>query len=78
MPQLASYDYTGVSVLGGNVYVGAQSPPVPFVMKLDPTGSNILYSTFLGGSSNDGAAGLAVDSQGNAVLVRSATSPDFP
>ena len=31
-----------------------------FVAKLDPNGTKLLYSTFLGGSGDDGASGLAV------------------
>jgi uncharacterized protein (TIGR03437 family) len=47
-----------------------------FVAKLDPTGSTLLYSTFLGGAATSGAAGLALDAAGNvyvAVNVDSAT-----
>ena len=77
VPHLTSYDITALTALDGKVYVGSLTPSVPFVIKLDPAG-NILYSTFLGGSSGDGATGLAVDSQGNAVLVGYALSPDFP
>ena len=42
-----------------------------FVSKLDPTGSKLLYSTFLGGSDDDGAYGLAVDAAGNAYVTGS-------
>jgi uncharacterized protein (TIGR03437 family) len=42
-----------------------------FVTKLDPTGSKLLYSTFLGGPSDDGAYGLAVDAAGNAYVTGS-------
>jgi uncharacterized protein (TIGR03437 family) len=50
-----------------------------FVAKLDPNGSTLLYSTFLGGVGDDGAAGIAVDAAGNAyvpVTVQSAAG--FP
>ena len=49
-----------------------------FLTELDPSGSFILYSTYLGGSSNDFASGLAVDSFGNAYLTGQTTSTDFP
>jgi hypothetical protein len=42
-----------------------------FVSKLDPTGSKLLYSTFLGGPNDDGAYGLAVDAVGNAYVTGS-------
>ena len=49
----------------------------PFVAKLDPSG-NVIYSTYLGGSSNDVAFAIAADPAGNAYLTGSATSADFP
>ncbi len=48
-----------------------------FLTELDPTGK-ILFSTFHGGGASDGAAAIALDSQGNAYIAGSATSPDFP
>jgi hypothetical protein len=51
----------------------------PFVVKLNPTGSALLYSTYLGGTSGqDTTYGIAVDSNGNAYLAGSAASVDFP
>ncbi len=49
-----------------------------FVAKLDPTGSHLLYSTYLGGSGPDAAFGLAVDSMGAAYVAGGTQSPDFP
>ena len=50
-----------------------------FVAKLDPTGAKLLYSTFLGGDSQDGAYGLAVDAAGNAYVTGLVQSTaDFP
>lgn len=40
-----------------------------FVTKLDATASTLVYSTFLGGSSDDGAYDVAVDPSGNAYVV---------
>jgi uncharacterized protein (TIGR03437 family) len=57
------------STLSGDDYAA-------FVAKLDPTGSKLIYSTFLGAVDLSGAAGLAVDAAGNAyaaVNVNSAT-----
>lgn len=49
-----------------------------FVTKLKPTGSALVYSTFLGGSDLDGGSGIAVDNTGSAYVTGSTSSPDFP
>jgi hypothetical protein len=49
-----------------------------FVSKLNPSGSALVYSTYLGGSDGDNGAGIAVDSSGNAYLTGAASSPNFP
>jgi hypothetical protein len=49
-----------------------------FITKLDPTGTTVIYSTYLGGSQGDGAAGIAVDSSGNAYVTGATGSTDFP
>jgi hypothetical protein len=48
-----------------------------FVAKLNPTGSALLYSTFLGGSNNEEGDGIVVDSAGN-VYVSGGTDSPFP
>jgi hypothetical protein len=50
-----------------------------FVTKLNPSGSApLVYSTFLGGSSNDFAFDIAVDTFGSAYVTGDTASPDFP
>jgi hypothetical protein len=49
-----------------------------FVAKLSPDGSGLVYSTYLGGSTGDVGAGIAVDTGGNAYVVGETQSPDFP
>jgi Beta-propeller repeat len=49
-----------------------------FVAKLNPSGSALVYSTYLGGSGQDVAYGIAVDSAGSAYVAGSTTSTDFP
>ena len=49
-----------------------------FVMKLDATGGNIVYSTYLGGIGNDTPAGIAVDASGRAYITGTTDSYDFP
>jgi hypothetical protein len=49
-----------------------------FVAKVNPSGTALLYSGFLGGSDGDGSSGIAVDSSGNAYVVGYTGSGDFP
>ncbi len=49
-----------------------------FITKLDPTGSTVLYSTYLGGSGTEIARGIAVDGQGRAIITGTTFSEDFP
>jgi hypothetical protein len=81
----ASTDFPAVHAFqatsaGGNC--GSSSDPAPcfhaFVAKLDPTGSSLVYSTYLGGTGNDIASGIAVDTTGAAYVTGSTSSADFP
>jgi len=47
-------------------------------MVIDPSGANLGYSTYLGGSGGDRAYGLAVDPTGNIILSGLTSSQDFP
>ena len=49
-----------------------------FVAKIDPTGSNLLYTTYLSGSADEAATGLAVDAKGNVYVTGYTHSTDFP
>ncbi|MGZ3493828.1 MAG: DUF7948 domain-containing protein, partial [Syntrophales bacterium] len=49
-----------------------------FVTKLDPSGSALVYSTYLGGNGNDYSEGIIVDSSGNAYITGSTESTNFP
>ena len=59
--------------------------PNAFVSELNPTGSGLLYSTYLGGSTastsygpKDSAAGIAVDHSGHIYVGGTANSSNFP
>ena len=53
-----------------------------FITKLNFSGSDLKYSTYLGGSGNasygDSANAIAVDDEGHAYVAGYASSPDFP
>ena len=49
-----------------------------FVTKIAPTGSALVYSTYLGGSSFDRGFGIAVDAAGNAYVTGETLSSNFP
>jgi len=49
-----------------------------FIVKLNPAGSAMMYGTYLGGSGNDIATGLAVDSSNSAYVSGRTNSPNFP
>jgi uncharacterized protein (TIGR03437 family) len=49
-----------------------------FVSKLNPAGSALVYSTYLGGSATDYGTAIAVDTSGSAYVTGIVTSDDFP
>ncbi len=49
-----------------------------FATKLNPTGSALVYSTFLGGTAVDNGGQVQVDGGGNAYLLGASSSTDFP
>jgi uncharacterized protein (TIGR03437 family) len=49
-----------------------------FAAKLNPTGSALLYSLYLGGTDLDAALGIALDRQGNAWVAGRTLSTNFP
>jgi Beta-propeller repeat len=60
---------------------GPTTPGVPgdaFVLKLNPSGSSLAFSSYLGGSAEDDAYGIAVDKAGEAYVVGHTESTNFP
>jgi hypothetical protein len=49
-----------------------------YLSKLDPTGSTLLYSTYLGGSVGDASYAVALDRNANAYVTGFTSSNDFP
>jgi hypothetical protein len=71
---------TDFPILSTNAFqvVNKGAPLNCFLTKLDPTGSTLLYSSYLGDSGSDGCTAIALDSNGNAYLTGTATSTNFP
>jgi uncharacterized protein (TIGR03437 family) len=53
-------------------------PGDAFIAKLDPTGSQLLFSTYLGGAQDDVALAIAVDSSSNVYVAGCTISGNFP
>jgi photosystem II stability/assembly factor-like uncharacterized protein len=82
--------YAGPNVLAlavstsSQVYAGIDSNPnnfndsEAFVFKLSPAGDALVYSTYLGGLSNEEGGAVAVDASGHAYVAGQTSSADFP
>ncbi len=49
-----------------------------FITKLNPSGTELIYSTYIGGSDIDLANGIAIDSAGNVTIAGRTSSTNFP
>jgi hypothetical protein len=80
--QTTSFDFPTTPDAFDKSYNGAShdtgSPGDGFVAKLDPTGSFLVSSTYVGGASDDAFFGLALDGGGAASVTGVSNSPDFP
>jgi len=70
---------TACQFLNGSNYLNSSAPDA-FVTGFAAVGTNLalLYSTFLGSSNAEQAAGIAADAAGNAYVVGWTTSTNFP
>ena len=48
------------------------------IAKIDPTGTQLIYATYLAGSWGASPSGMAVDTAGNVILAGTTSSPDYP
>jgi len=72
-----SHDFPTVNALQPQ-HRGGPGASTGFVAKLNPTGSDLVYSTYLGGSTDDAIQGIAVDAAGNVFVTGVTVSSDFP
>ncbi len=63
---------------GGTCGTPAQPCSDVFVAKLNPAGTALVYSTYLGGDRNDVGNGIAVDSTGAVYVTGECESTNFP
>ncbi|HEY3097557.1 MAG TPA: Ig-like domain-containing protein [Methylomirabilota bacterium] len=49
-----------------------------FVARLDPSGSTLMFSTYLGGGGDDAATALSLDASANIYVAGTTRSTDFP
>ena len=73
---LVSHPFDSATLFAGTN--AEQSFQEAFVTKLNPAGSGLLFSTFLGGSLSDSGNGIALDGSGNIHVVGQTTSTNFP
>jgi hypothetical protein len=84
-------DSAGEAFVGGNttssnfpvtpgVFQGEQGMTTQngFITKLNPSGSALVYSTYLGGDDVNSVNSIALDSNGNAYVAGSTNSTNFP
>ena len=78
-PSAIAADHAGNVYLAGTVTVDPVSgQTAAMVVKLGSQGKQYVYARTIGGSSSDAAAAIEVDGSGNAWVVGTAASPDFP
>ena len=68
----------GVMGISGGSTCGSTACFDAFVSKLNPSGTALVYSTYLGGNGADFGQGIALDSSGNAYVAGSTLSANFP
>lgn len=68
-----SFGFPRVASFNPDKQLGSQG----FVCKMNPMGTGVVYSSYIGGNGGDNAYALAVDQAGNAYVSGTTTSKDF-
>jgi Abnormal spindle-like microcephaly-assoc'd, ASPM-SPD-2-Hydin/Beta-propeller repeat len=71
-------DFPVVNAFQSSLPSTAAIPQSPFVAEVAAGGGSLVYSTYLGGSGDDYATGVAVDGFGEAFAAGNTVSTDFP
>ena len=87
---LMTTDSTDLKVLGNppnacadtcgpnNPYAGSDTERDIYVAELDKTGQTLIFATYIGGSNDDQAFNLALDSDGSIYVTGTSLGSDFP
>jgi uncharacterized protein (TIGR03437 family) len=67
-----------VSAADSRLLIGTSTQSNVFITKWSADGSQVLYSTYLGGNGGDQASAIAVDASGSAYVTGVTNSPNFP
>ena len=76
-----SPDFPTANPLEAHVHLnelGTQPSLDAFVAKVNPSGTALVYSTYLGGSGDDAASAIALDAAGDAYVTGSTVGTGFP
>ncbi|MHB9029205.1 MAG: DUF7948 domain-containing protein [Candidatus Latescibacterota bacterium] len=57
---------------------GGYRSPYTFILKLNPYGNALIYSTLIGGNNSASIGDMTIDKDGNVYITGSTGSPDFP
>lgn len=68
----------GILGLSDNTYCGSAPCPDAFVTQLNPQGTGLKYSTYLGGNGYDSGQAIALDSTGDPYITGITISTNFP
>ncbi|MCB2378577.1 gliding motility-associated C-terminal domain-containing protein [Hymenobacter sp. BT635] len=69
---------SGYPVTPGAYQISSRGSTEVAISKLNPTGSQLIYATYLGGSSSDEVRALRTNSAGELYVLTSTSSLDFP
>lgn len=67
-----------VSAADSRLLIGTSTQSNVFITKWSADGSQVLYSTYIGGNGNDQASAVAVDASGSAYITGVTNSANFP
>jgi hypothetical protein len=75
---VAGYTEASNFPVSGGIQLSNRGGVDAVIAKLNPTGTAVVYATYIGGYGDDRAAAIAVDAAGEAIVVGSTASANFP